>query len=153
MLTFAASLSDEEGMDGIPQWFSPSSSQVTNLILGNTSPHTPCLTFKTISGLNLSVSSPSSAFITSSLSQLYCQELQSHAGIQQSFHPRGAGMQACGNGIWGQRLSWLQQKIKHPQLTGSEHYLGIRKGGSKALGESTEAYCISKAALLEKIHR
>lgn len=125
-------------------WFSPPSSYSTGLTLDITSPHTLCLTFKTIRSLMHLASFPSSAFITSFLRQLYCQELQSHTGIQQSFHPCGAGTQACSNGIWRQSLSCLQQKIKHPQFTSSEHNLGVGKGGSERSGESTKAYCIAK---------
>lgn len=152
MPTFSAPLSVEEGM-AFPSDSLLLPAMATGLTLDITPPQTPCLAFKTIRGLSLLVSFPSSAFITSFLCQLYCQELQSHAGIQQSFHPCGAGTQACSNSIWRQRLSWLQQKIKHPQLTGSEHNLGVRKGGSEGSGESTIPYSISKAASLgENIH-
>lgn len=150
MLTFAASLSAEEWMV-----FSSDSLLVsataTGLAQDITSPHTPCLTFKTIRGLSHLISSPF-AFITSFLCELYCQELQSHTGIQQPFHPCGAGTQTCGNGIWRKRLSCLQQKIKHPQFTGSEHNLEVRKGGNERSSESTKAYRISKPAVLEKIY-
>lgn len=110
-------------------------STLTDLTFGITFSHTSYLTFKTIRGLRVLTYSHSSAFITSFLCNLYSQELQSHTGIQQSFHPYGAGTQMGSNGIWRQRLSWLQKEIKHPQLTGSEHNLGVGKDGTEELGE------------------
>lgn len=73
---------------------------LTDLTFGVTFAHTSYLTFKTIKGLRVSTHSHSSAFITSFLCHLYSQELQSHTGIQQSFHPYGTGTQMCSNGIW-----------------------------------------------------
>lgn len=117
---------------------------LTDLTFGITLAHTSYLTFKTIRGLSLWTYSHSSAFITSFLCHLYRQEFQSHTGIQQSFHPHGAGTEMCSNGIWRQRLSWLQQKIKHTQFTGSEHNLGLGKDGTEGLVESTKPTAFRK---------